>query len=211
MLIQAGWSVAVYCQRCGQIQVHDISYFERNNRNSALRCACGHHLAKLVRTTSNTFILQIHCVVCNSVHNASYKAKQLLKMKLEKIYCDHDRFELGYIGRRDKIEELLAFNKRGIEVLDTEHNAEQIEKQQVLLEVLNKVHDIAEQGELTCPCGSIAIFADIIDDDVVLECQHCGGYYVAPARCENDFKQISGLEHIDLLQGVMLRKNIDLD
>lgn len=209
MLIHASWSVALYCQRCGKIEIHDVSYFTKQESAKTLRCSCNHPQATLIRTASNQIKLQIPCGGCNSLHEANYKAKNLLKLKLEKIYCSKDFFELGYIGKREEIEEILAFTKREFERII--HSEEQIEKQQIFFEVINKLHDIAEQGGIVCPCESKAIEANLLGDSVILECLHCGSYCTVSAKDEDDLEKVRELEYIELAQGRILVKNIDLD
>lgn len=209
MLIHANWSVALYCQRCGKIEIHDVSYFMKQESVKTLRCSCNHPQATLIRTASNQIKLQIPCGGCNSLHEANYKAKNLLKLKLEKIYCSKDFFELGYIGKREEIEEILAFTKREFERII--HSEEQIEKQQIFFEVINKLHDIAEQGGIVCPCESKAIEANLLGDSVILECLHCGSYCTVSAKNEDDLEKVRELEYIELAQGRILVKNIDLD
>jgi len=209
VLIHANWSVALYCQRCGKIEIHDVSYFTKQESVKTLRCSCNHPQATLIRTASNQIKLQIPCGGCNSLHEANYKAKNLLKLKLEKIYCSKDFFELGYIGKREEIEEILAFTKREFERII--HSEEQIEKQQIFFEVINKLHDIAEQGGIICPCESKAIEANLLGDSVILECLHCGSYCTVSAKDEDDLEKVRDLEYIELAQGRILVKNIDLD
>lgn len=212
VIVNAGWSVALYCQRCGKIHIHDISYFAAKNHAVMLRCVCNHPQATLARTASSKhFRLDILCVVCNSVHQEILSPKQLLKMKVEKIYCGKDHFELGYIGKRQKIEEILAFNQHAFETMNGEETGGQIEKQRILLDVLNKLHDIAEQDGVHCPCGSDAIAGDILGNSVILECRCCGGYFILPAKNEQDLAKVNKLDQIELVQGRFLVKNIDLD
>lgn len=210
-VVRAGWSVALYCQRCGKIHIHDISYFAQRNSGAVLRCGCNYPQATLARTDRTFFELQIPCLVCNSVHTARYKSRQLLKMKVEKIYCAKDCFELGYIGKRERIEEILAFNKRQFERVSGDDNEEQIEKQQILLEALNRIHDIAEAGDVNCACGHSEIAADLLGDSIVLECCRCGGYCVLPARSEQDLRRLDETRYIELSPGRFRMKNIDLD
>lgn len=205
------WSIAIYCQRCGKIQIHELSYFEQINKKTILRCSCGHHQATIVRTVSNRFQVEIPCVVCDFVHRENFIPKSLVKMKAEKIYCAKDHFELGYVGKKQKIEEILAFNKKRFALLNQENNESQIETQQILLDILNRLHDIAESDGINCQCGSKAIAADIIGNSVILECCHCGGYYIVPAKSIVDIDKINRIDQIDLMQGRFLIKNIDLD
>ena len=104
----AALSIALYCQRCGKIEIHDISYFLSRNKVSMLKCSCSHIQATLVRDDSNRFRLRIPCGVCENVHEHLIKLKDIKKFTIRKIYCEKDYFELGYIGKRKYIEEILT-------------------------------------------------------------------------------------------------------
>ncbi len=194
MLIWTACSAAFYCQRCGRIHVQDIPYFS-GRRRMVLECAnCGHEQVVLLRRQGNMLEFQVPCVVCDTVHVSRYSLRQLRRIGLEKVYCSKDHFELGYIGRRRRIEELLAFNQAEFEALHPDDGKNFIEKQQLLLAAVNRVHDIAARGGLYCPCGSRDITIDIRGNSLVLECSHCGSYYILNierngelARLEQDF------------------------
>lgn len=204
MLINASWSVAVYCQYCGKIEIHDVSFFNINSGITLLKCSCHHVKAKLMRTASNQIKLQIPCGACGYLHETRFKLRQLLKLrsKLEPIHCQADNFELGYVGQRDAIEEFLAYNKHEFDTMNRDHfgEGEEIEKQLILLEVLNKLHDIAGSGGVICPCGQPVLDADIVGDSVVIECQHCGRYHLLPAKTEDDLQKMSHIERIELTE-----------
>lgn len=209
--IDADWAVALYCQRCGKLHIHDFSYFMPMNKSIVLSCSCGHHKAILQRTMLNQVLLKIPCVVCDSVHQAVFSIKSLIRMKTEKIYCAKDHFELGYIGKRSRIEEMISFNKQVFASLEHDEAIEPIEKQQILLEVLNSLHDIAERGNISCACGGTAISADIVGNYVVLECCTCGNYHILSASTEEDIEWLQQHPQIELSQGRFLIKNIDLN
>lgn len=205
------WALAVYCQQCGKIQIHEMSYFEPLDQKKVLFCSCNCLQATVVRTAKRGFEIEIPCVVCNFGHKEFFNPKSLVKTKADKIYCGKDHFELGYIGKKQKIEEILAFNKRRFALLNHEQDEELIENQQVLLDVLNRLHDMAESGQIICQCGGKAMVADIIGNSVVLECCRCGSYYVAPAKTPLDLEKLNKKSSIELLQGRFLIEHIDLD
>jgi len=211
VIVQTEFSVALYCQQCGKIHVHDVPYFIGSADKIIFHCKFKHEQATLIRTKSHFFRLRIPCVVCNSVHEAVFSLHQLMRMKVEKIYCAKDFFELGYIGKRQEIKEILMFNRQGFEILEHENHGEKIEKQQILLEAINRIHDIAEAGGIICPCGSKAIEADVLGSAVRLTCCHCGNYELLAAGRERDLDELDKLVVIDLLQRSLQVKNIDLD
>ena len=141
-----------------------------------------------------------------------YLIKDFYNISVEKIYCEKENFELGYLGSEQEIKNIVDFNKSQFiksDCLENECDLAQVEKQHILLEALNKVHDIAEEGLLSCCCGSMNITADITDDNLILECKDCGGFYILTAQTEEDLEKLSELETIELKHGNILVKNID--
>ena len=199
MLIGTVCSIAVYCQRCGKIHIYDIPYFFGTKR-LALHCeSCGYERAVLLRCAGNKLELSVECVVCGTVTHKLFEIKNLRRLKFEKLFCSNDNFELGYIGRRRKIEEMLAFNQAEFEALHPEDGKNFIEKQHILLEAVNRVHDMAAAGAVGCPCGSKEIAADIRGNSIILECCHCGRYYVLKVEDSGDLIELEKGQAIDLI------------
>lgn len=206
MLIWEACSAAFYCQRCGKVHVHDIPYFAAHR--TVLRCdRCGQAQVVCERGDGGRQIaFSVGCVLCGKETPAVYPLKRLPKIRLEKVFCQHDHFELGYIGRRHLIEELLAFNQAEFEALHPHEGKNFIEKQPILLEALNRVHEMAAQGDVVCPCGCGLISADIRGSSIVLSCEVCGSYYVLRAETEKDLARLGRGATIGLIAPGMARK-----
>ena len=190
LLIESCCSVAFYCQRCGSIHIHDVPYFT-GARETKIRCdSCGHEQGRIVRLSGSRFSIELSCVSCGTMNRVTYTTKHAHRVGLEKIFCSADHFELGYIGKRKRIEELMAFNQAEFEAIHPNDGKNFIEKQHILLEALNRVHDLAARGAITCPCGSDALAADIHGNSIVLECEHCGSEYVLSASSAEDLEKI---------------------
>lgn len=206
MLINAGWSVALYCQYCGKIEINDISYFDSQKGIQLLKCSCHHVKAKLVRTDANQIKLQIPCGACGALHEARFNRRRLLRTRLEPVHCFADNFELGYVGKRDAIKEFLAYNKREFDTMNKACSGEEIEKQLILLEILNKLHDLAESDGVVCGCGKQELDADIVGDSILLECRNCGSFALVPAITEEDLQKMNNTEKIELSHGRFLAR-----
>lgn len=183
-------SVAFYCQRCGKIHVHNIPYFSGVKR-FFLRCeSCSHEQAEVFRQKRGHLEIRVSCVACGQEHIFSYSLAELRHMRLEKVYCGFDHFELGYIGSSRYIEEFLAFNQAAFEKIHPADGKNFIGKQQLLLEALNRVHDFAAAGEVACPCSSHEFIAQVCGNAVLLECSHCGSYAIISAESADDLKRL---------------------
>jgi len=197
MLIREACCAAFYCQRCGQIHVHEIPYFS-DARKTVLRCGtCGHEQAVLERLNGGRISVELDCVVCGENNRFVFSLKRLHSVQLEKIYCRKDHFELGYIGCRKKIEELLSFNQAEFEALHPSDGKNFIEKQRVLLGVLNRVDEMASTGCISCSCGHSDISAELHGHYIVLSCANCGSCYTLRAEKASDLAHIG--RYIELL------------
>lgn len=183
MVIQTACAVAIYCQRCGHIHVQDVPLFTGKDAMH-LRCSsCGHEMARAFVRPHDGLRLELDCGVCGSKNVREYNLRQLHNVRLEKLYCAHDHFELGYLGRHKDIERFLACSL---------YPGEQgmLERQQLLLEALNRIHDLAFAGELTCDCGSRQIMAALEGEEIVLTCGRCGSFARIPAHTAADLQQL---------------------
>ena len=212
MVIKAEMAIALYCQQCGKLHINKISYFSLRSELKLLKCSCGNNLATLTQNDNKRLKLRIWCNLCQMFQEKIYLIKDFYNISVEKIYCEKENFELGYLGSEQEIKNIVDFNKSQFiksDCLENECDLAQVEKQHILLEALNRVHDIAEEGLLSCCCGSMNITADITDDNLILECKDCGGFYILTAQTEEDLEKLSELETIELKHGNILVKNID--
>ena len=190
MLIRDACGLALYCQHCGSIHIHDVPYFSGEEQARLLCESCGYEKARLSRLGKGRVAVEVSCVVCGTENRFVYALRRLRHIGLEKIYCAADRFELGYIGRRRRIEELMRFNQAEFEALHPHDGKNFIEKQRILLEALNRIHDLAKAGDIVCPCGSEELTADIRGSYIVLECEHCGSCCTIRAENAGDLERL---------------------
>lgn len=184
--------------------MHTISRFNlRNTGCRKLLCSCGQLQATITSSGDRQCLLDIPCVLCQTNHMICLDTKRLWRAKMDKIYCVQENFELGFVGEGQVIAE--AMNKYKVEFerlasdMELDEYDDYVQNPQVMLETLNKIHDMAEKGVLRCRCGSIAIGAEVLPDGIELECAQCGGQLLIPAQTDQDLKNIEGLEDLEII------------
>lgn len=186
MLIRTAFSIALYCPQCGKLNIHDVSPFAVRGKAVDLYCSCRYKQADVGFVGTKQLVLRLPCVLCHSTHRLFFDRRVLGYGEPEKLYCPNENFELGLIGRREAIEEMLRLHESTFCQLWQEGiRREEICNQRILLEILNKVHDIATDGGLYCMCGSHKMTADILPEGILLTCLSCGGYELIRATEEN--------------------------
>lgn len=199
MLINTVSTLALYCPRCGKIQMHNISRFNHIGRRKLL-CSCGALQATITSTGDRQCLLDIPCVLCQTNHIICLDNKRLWHADIDKIYCVQENFELGFIGSRQIIAETINNYKVEFEKLSLDMEFDDdIQNPQLILETLNKIHDMAEKGGVRCRCGSNDIGIEVLPDGIGLECAQCGGQLIIQAQEEQDLTYIGKMEDIEII------------
>jgi len=203
MVISTLSTLALYCSRCGKIQMHNLSRFDwKKDVGRQLTCSCGQCQATVTGTGHNQYLLDVPCVVCETNHIICVDIKDFWRGKVNKIYCPIANLELGFSGDRLAIEHTIAEHQREIDSVSREVASDDyIENPQIMFEVLNKIHDIAEKGGVYCHCGGGVIEVDVQSGFVELVCTHCDGRKVIKANTEDDLQQVASLVTIELGPG----------
>lgn len=197
-------TLALYCQKCGSLISHDLSRFAlRAGIPKRLYCTCGHCQGTIVSAGSRQCLLEIPCVVCETNHLITLQSQHFWREQVDKVYCIEENLELGFVGSRAAIEAMLAQHKKELDSMFSENsyadNEEAVINSQVMLEIINLVHDIAERGGVYCRCGGTTIETDILPDHVEILCENCGGRQIIPAVTEEDVRALKALGSIEIV------------
>lgn len=203
MVIPTDTILAMRCPECGKLEYKELSRFQFSGAGSvSVYCSCG--AAKLIVSTKNhrDYWVQVPCVVCETKHLRSIPGKLLWsKGEVQYLLCQETGLELGYLGPEEKVKNLTGSYEEELEVLTSEfgdddyfHNSE------VMYEVLNRLHDIAETDALYCQCGNRNVEVDIFPDRLELHCRECDSVNIIYAENDEDLKVIEGIDSIELTQ-----------
>ncbi|WP_346353671.1 hypothetical protein [Azotosporobacter soli] len=207
MIIRAVTVLALHCARCGKIHFHDLSRFRlAQETGRELLCACGAQQGTLISGGPRQCLINIPCVVCQKEHVICLDGRQMWRNGTEKLYCLENNVELGFVGEREVIAAMVADYKREFERLVSDYD-DYVENPEVMFEVLNCVHDIAEAGQILCNCGGEEIGAELLPDCIQLYCERCGGQVIISAKEDRDMKYVRSLERIDLMSPRRSRRN----
>lgn len=202
MIVATEFTVAMRCPSCGKLEFHLISRFAFAGSNShKINCTCG--ALKLIIGTKNRkqYWFQIPCVLCETNHLVYHKARQLWADEVTFIYCSDTNVELGFFGPEDKVHNVVDNYEHNLASLVDELGYDDyFFNPEIMFEVLNCLHDIAEEGFLYCECGSFQIEIDIFPDKIELQCKDCKTTSVVFAENEEDLNQIKGTKKIELVK-----------
>lgn len=202
MIVATEVVVAMRCPSCGKLDFHSISRFAFTGSKSVkTTCSCG--APKLTIGTKNRqqYWLQVPCVLCETNHLVYYKAKQLWSDEVTFFYCNDTNVELGFFGPDEKVRTVVDNYEHNLESLVNELGYDDyFFNPEIMFEILNCLHDIAEEGFLYCECGSYQIEIDIFPDRIELQCKDCKTVSIVYAESEEDLSRVKGIKKIELVK-----------
>ena len=198
MVARTWTSLALFCQRCGKLELHELSRFSLHHERRQLYCHCGQWQGEIVAASHSQPLLRLPCLLCQEEHLLCFTPSQFWQVEMHRLYCPKHTLELGLIGQPDLLREQQLRHRQVCQGLQREEDEEEIEDPQVLLEVLNMVHDLAAQGEISCACRQLQLAAEVLDSGVLLSCRSCGAKHLVPARNERDLTKAAQLREIEL-------------
>ncbi len=202
MILSTQRSLALRCPLCGRLEFHRISLFEFSGHSQLkVRCKCGFN--KLIINTKNLreFFLQLPCLICEEVHIIKLIRSDLWEKQALVLRCTETGQELGYIGTESNLENIIQQKKDDIEsIVNNLGFDDYFSNPQVMFEVLNHLHQIAELNKLFCLCGNNQIEIDVFPEKLELRCPICQSLHIIYAETIEDLRIVKQADLIALTE-----------
>lgn len=174
MLIDTSITIAYKCSSCGSIGFYNTSLFKIlmfGENHFGCRCK----KSELAVTGNDTgYLVRVSCIGCGDEHIYSVDRKEIIKKGIAVLVCPETGLQLCFIGRdelvRNRVDDLENKLDRLIDMFGYESY---FKNTQVMFDLLNKIHDIAEQGNLCCECGNNDIELLLFPESIILKCKRC--------------------------------------
>lgn len=174
MFIDYNTTIALRCPICRRMEYQSLSIFSLERFPSLnISCTCKYSIAEVGIDTKNLCWLKLHCSLCTTSHIFYYPHKKFWSNTMTKIVCPKTGVIGGYLGPeyilKDRIveDEGLAFLLGQLDCEQYFHDPE------IMLAVLDIIHDIAATGRLFCQCGGDKMDITMYPDHLELICNQC--------------------------------------
>lgn len=204
MLIDTSLTIAYKCPSCGSFKFFNISIFETSSREKYnLKCSCNKSQLTIARSNNKNVILTTPCIGCGSKHKLIIDKNEVLYKETRVFRCPVTGIQQCFVGKdtevRRKVDNLEKELDRLIDMFGYDSY---FKNTQVMLDSLNKIHDIAEQGNLYCECGNSDIELYLLSDKIYLKCKECSASRVIYAISNEHLKDILMRQQILLCKGI---------
>lgn len=208
MLINLATTIALSCPACGRLEKEKLNVFELPiDKLVHLSCSCGAEKTSLVRKKNSDIEINYFCLHCNTAHQLQISQQKFWYSKnLNLLSCEKTGLNPGFFGPPPLINEELKKERRDLELMAEELGFDEFKNPDIMLQVLDFIHDIAAEGALKCECGSDNLNIELFSDEIQLICSCCGAYLNIAASNKDDLASLKQLNKIQL-QSIQGRPN----
>jgi hypothetical protein len=200
LLITTTTAVALRCPECGKIKYHSLSLFTFSAKKTLrLNCTCGTSLLVISTRDRKVFYFQVECLMCEGKHMREFLLKEIWSGKVLNLMCDETDLEIGFIGPKDQVKKCIASQERSLqEMAEDLGYTDYFANPEIMYEILDYLHKIAEDGKLSCQCGNQQVEVEIFADRIELRCAGCGSSGVIRAETRKDVDAVKKIWEIVL-------------
>lgn len=200
MLIPTTTVIALRCQFCGRMSFQGLSLFQfSRTRSHRFECTCGEELFSIISKDRKVFWLQFICSMCESRHVIRLAKREIWSSQVFDLYCEDTGLEVGHTGPREAVRQRVQEQDKTLaEMAQQLGFTDYFENPDVMYQVLEHLHKIAENGNLYCSCGNQDVEIEIFPDFVELRCDHCLAKVTVMARDQQDLDTVQKRWEVDL-------------
>ncbi|TDX59146.1 hypothetical protein [Orenia marismortui] len=205
MLLECNATLAWRCPICGELELDEINIFDFSGKNRLeMKCVCGFTKLVFGKNSPKKYWLEYSCIVCESTHRVSYTQSKLWSDQIKEIKCLGNNAELGYLGPYDEVKKLAEEEEKCLKLMiDQLEFDDYFNNPEIMLSVLNELHDIAATNGLVCQCGNSDIDIDMLPREIRLTCNNCHGVTRISAENKDDLAFLRKIKQIKILEGVV--------
>jgi hypothetical protein len=143
--------------------------------------------------------IEIDCDECKEENIYSIPLRTLTRPGGHHVYCCGCGYELGYIGSKNDVEAMVSKHRHQVELLIHEMGLDDFFINPfIVYELINYIHDMAENKKIYCQCNSQDVAASLSSDKIELTCKNCGGTYIVNAGDRRDLEMVKKMGSITI-------------
>ncbi len=190
MLIDLDITIAYKCSSCGTFDFHRVSIFNLVvHKNNMLFCKCGKAHLSFVKSDKNGYCIMVPCIGCGAEHQYTMTREALIGKNIIINSCPVTGIKNCFIGKDYFVRKFIDKLEKELDgIIDGYGYESYFENTRVMLDTLNRIHDIAEMKHLRCECGNTDITVAMFRKGIGLKCNNCYREKFIPASTNNDLK-----------------------
>jgi len=198
MLIDTCLTIGYKCNCCGTFEFFNLSLFKLFcMKVYKLNCHCKNSGIIIFTENLREFKIKVPCMACGGDHFFLVSRNEILTKPVNVLHCPQTGIEQCFIGNDEEVRKKIDNHEKELDEMINHFGYESyFINTQVMFDALNRIHDIAEKGNLICECGCSEIDMILLSDKIHLKCNKCFGSEMIMAGSNKDLKELLTKQYI---------------
>ncbi len=196
MVIKFSAAFSLRCVNCGCSNINRVNIFELNPVKK-YECKCGEQIVEIKKSGKN-IEFNIICMLCDYKHTINISQNKFWSDTLNNLVCPQTNRKIGYFGTYKKIKDILNREEQDLKAMANKSGLDDFKSPEIVLDILDYLHDIAARENLYCECGSHNIYIDLFSDSIKIFCNFCDNFILIPATDKKELEKVKSFKEIIL-------------
>ena len=179
-------TVGYICPFCSSITICDVNLFDFSGaEGTSFVCSggegCGRQCVKIT-PKRDKYSISIECPLCDGPHIFNIQKITFWQNKFFVLHCPETGVGILFVGTREKVREDIERQEQMLIEMNDEYSI--ADELNVIFESVERINNLAKDGNVSCSCGSRAIAIEIDNEKITLLCRECGKTMDIPATHE---------------------------
>lgn len=189
MLVELKRMVSYICPFCSNISSKYLSIFNFSGvENVQLICpthGC-HETCVHITQKNSKYKLDVECPLCGEKHSYYISKEHFWNKNLITYKCPVAGIDIFFAGKKDEVEKILEDNSDVYsDVIDDMDDDTDNVSFDLLYAIIERLHNLMENHDVSCLCGSEDIEMNIVNGNIILSCKKCKKTKVIEPREDN--------------------------
>lgn len=206
-------TLAYRCPHCGSGVMTAVSLFALRGSMVRLKCTCGQSSMTAEPDGEGRIRLTVPCIICPTPHRFTVSENVFFNSELFVLPCPYSDINICVLGEINHVKAELArtelqlmdmMEKSGVTDFSALHREAEktVTDPQVLEIVLFVIHDLDDEGKITCRCApddkERSYDAEILPEGVRVTCRRCGATKLIPTDSLLDAHEFLNCDELHL-------------
>lgn len=178
-------SLGYICPGCSTISVVNKNLFDFSG-TAPVPLFCGTHCGEecvSVLPKKDKYAITINCPMCDESHIFNIRKITFWQSKFFVMHCPETGIGILFIGDHDDVKREIDEQEEMFVKMNEEFAIS--EELTLIFDTVERINEIAKDGNVSCSCGSSAISIEIDNEKITLRCRDCGRKKDIPATAES--------------------------
>lgn len=193
-------TIGYKCDICGRLNINKVNLFDVLKKGTiVLKCDCDNtHISISRDKRKKAYLFKASCFNCGGMHTYSFRLGEVWNLK--NVVCPSSKDNMFYIGNQELVINMLEKLEDNLNIMAEEMGFKsQFVNQDVMIQILDKIHEYAQDGNIQCSCGNPHLSLKLMSNGILLTCEKCYDSITINARNIEDLLALVEKGYVQLI------------